>query len=136
MKILLTLALLTVALAANAQTVTNLAYRVTVETGTVGGTTNSVNYNVRLDYGTAKDLTRINGLVYAWNQYQKSGGTNDLGTWLKQDVKDRSDSYATVKQQVDNAALLAKLQSLLLVNPDLLSASDLSSLNTIASKAP
>lgn len=36
----------------------------------------------------------------------------------------------------DNTALLAKLQALLLQNPDLLSASDLTSLNTIAAKAP
>lgn len=123
-------------IAAQAQTVTNLSFRVTVETGVVGGTTNSVNTTLRLDYGVAKDLTRINGLVYAWNAYRGAGGTNDLGMWLKTDLKDRADSYAATKQSADYAGLVAKLTSLLLQNPDLLSASDLSSLNTIAAKAP
>lgn len=124
------------ALSSQAQTVTNLAFRITVETGVVGGTTNSVNTNLRLDYGTAKDLTRINGWVYAWNAYKVAGGTNDLGSWLKTDLKDRADSYAATKQAADHAGLVAKLTSLLLQNPDLLSASDLSTLATIAAKAP
>lgn len=137
MKPLFVSALLFLAIAtAKAQTVTNIAYRITVETGTVGGSTNSVNTNLRLDYGTAKDLNRINGFVFSWNSYKASGGTNTLGDWLKTDVKDRADAYAATKNQADNAALLAKLQSLLMANPDLLSASDLSNLQTIAAKAP
>lgn len=137
MKILLvTLSIAASALIAQAQTVTNIAWRITIETGTVGGTTNSVNTNLRLDYGTAKDLTRINGFVYAWNQYKAGGGQSTLGDWLKTDQKDRADSYALVKQQADYLALVAKLSALLLQNPDLLSASDLTSLNTIAAKAP
>lgn len=119
-----------------AQTVTNIAYRITVETGTVGGSTNSVNTNLRLDYGTNKDLTRINGFVFAWNAYKASGGTNTIGDWLKTDVKDRADAYAATKNVADNAALLARLQTLLMSNPDLLSASDLSNLQAIAAKAP
>lgn len=136
MKTLIFGILAATALATSAQTVTNIAYRITVETGTVGVSTNSVNTNLRLDYGTSKDLTRINGFVYAWNGYKSGGGANTLGDWLKTDVKDRADSYAAVKQQADNSALVAKLSSLLLQNPDLLSASDLASLNTIAAKAP
>lgn len=119
-----------------AQTVTNIAWRVQVETGTVGGSTNTVTTNFRYDYGNAKDLIKINGYVFAWNQYQASGGTNNLNTWLKTDVGDRAKSYGDVKSAADNAALLAKLQSLLLTNPDLLSASDFTELNTIAAKAP
>lgn len=136
MKKLLALALLILPIAAKAQTVTNIAWRITVETGTVGGTTNSVNSNLRLDYGVAKDLTRINGWVFAWNVAKASGNTNILGDWIKTDTKDRSDQYAAVKQTSDNAVLVQKLTSLLLQNPDLLSASDLSNLNTIAAKAP
>ena len=137
MKIIITLALLTTsAFVAQAQTVTNIAWRITVETGTVGGSTNSVNSNLRLDYGVAKDLTRINGWVFAWNSAKASGNTNILGDWIKVDTKDRSDSYAAAKQANDYTALVAKLSSLLLQNPDLLSAGDLSSLNTIAAKAP
>lgn len=137
MKILLSAIVFVFALAAaHAQTVTNIVWRVQVETGTVGGSTNTVTTNFRYDYGTAKDLLKVNGYVYAWNVYKAAGGTNDLNVWIKTDVADRAVSYAQVKQAADNAALLAKLQSLLLSNPDLLSASDLTSLNTIAAKAP
>lgn len=137
MKTVIAIALLSISsLAAFGQTVTNIAWRVQVETGTVGGSTNTVTTNFRYDYGTAKDLLKINGYVFAWNQYQSSGGTNSLSAWLKTDVGDRAKSYADVKTAADNTVLLAKLQSLLLQNPDLLSASDLTSLNTIAAKAP
>lgn len=137
MKTLIAIGLLALSvLAAKAQTVTNIAWRIQVETGTVGGTTNTVTTNWRYDYGTAKDLVKINGYVFAWNQYQASGGTNTLNAWLKTDVGDRAKAYADVKTAADNTALLAKLQALLLQNPDLLSASDLASLNTIAAKAP
>lgn len=137
MKTILAIGLLALSvLAAKAQTVTNIAWRVQVETGTVGGTTNTVTTNWRYDYGTAKDLIKINGYVFAWSQYQASGGTNSLNTWLKTDVGDRARAYGDVKTAADNTALLAKLQALLLQNPDLLSASDLTSLNTIAAKAP
>lgn len=135
-KLLVLLALAAAMYATQAQTVTNIAYRVTIETGTVGGTTNSVVTNLRLDYGTAKDLVRINGFVYAWNGYKTGGGASLFGDWLKTDIKDRADSYAAVKAQADYTALVAKLTSLLMTNPDLLSASDLTSLNTIAAKAP
>lgn len=136
MKILLVLALAAFALAAQAQTVTNLVISFTVETGTVGGSTNSVVTSVRWDYGVPNKQIMIAGLVYAWNQYKLAGGTNTLGEWLKTDVKDRAKSYADAKAQVDYANLVSKLTSLLLQNQDLLSASDLSSLNTIAAKAP
>lgn len=136
MKTILTIGLLAFTLAAKAQTVTNIAWRVQVETGTVGGTTNTTTTNFRYDYGTAKDLVKINGYVFAWSQYQASGGTNTLNAWIKTDVGDRAKAYGDVKTAADNTALLAKLQALLLQNPDLLSTSDLASLNTIAAKAP
>lgn len=134
--ILIALSLAASAFIAQAQTVTNIAWRIQVERGTVGGATNTTTTNFRYDYGTSKDLLKINGFVFAHNQYQASGGTNDLNTWLKMDVGDRAKSYADVKSQADYTALVAKLSSLLLQNPDLLSASDLTSLNTIAAKAP
>lgn len=137
MKKLLAFALLILPLAAKAQTVTNIAWRITVEIGTVGGSTNSVNSNLRLDYGVAKDLTRINGWVFAWNTSTASRSTTStLGDWIKTDTKDRSDSYAAVKQANDNTSLVAKLTALLLQNPDLLSAADFTNLQTIAAKAP
>lgn len=135
-KLVILAALIASAFATQAQTVTNIAWRIQVETGTVGGTTNTVTTNFRYDYGTAKDLLKVNGYVFAWQAYKANGGANDLNTWLKTDVADRAASYANAKQSADNSATLAKLTSLLTANADLLSASDLASLQTIAAKAP
>lgn len=129
------LALATSAFIAQAQTTTNLAYRITVETVTAG-VTNSVNTNFRYDASGAKDALKINGYALAFAQYKAQGGAQDFGGWLKIDTTDRAQAYAAVKQQADNAALLAKLTALLTANVDLLSAGDLTSLNTIAAKAP
>lgn len=134
-RIILIAALALGTISLRAQTTTNIAYRVTVETVT-GGVTNNVNTNFRYDAGTAKDATKINGLALAFAQYKANGGAQDFGGWIKIDIGDRSKAYADVKTQADNAALLAKLTSLLTANADLLSGSDLTSLNTIAAKAP
>lgn len=134
-KSLLSLGLLATALTAQAQTTTNLAYRITVETVTAG-VTNSVNTNFRYDASGASDAAKINGFALAFATYRAGGGSKDFGAWLKQDVTDRAKAYADAKAAVDNAALLAKISALLLSNPDLLSASDLSNLATIAAKAP
>ena len=135
-KLLLAAALAAFAFTAQAQTVTNIAWRIQVETGTVGGSTNTVTTNFRYDYGTTKDLLKVNGYVFAWQAYKANGGANDLNTWLKTDVADRAVSYANAKQTADNSALVQKLTSLLLQNPDLLSNADLNNLQTIAAKAP
>jgi hypothetical protein len=138
-KLLILLGIAAVSISASAQSTTNIAYKVTVETVT-GGVTNSVNTNFRYDWGTTgtatKDQLKIAGLVQAYNTSRAGGFTNDFGAWLKQDNADRAKSYQDAKEASDNAALVAKLTSLLLTNPDLLSASDLTSLNTIAAKAP
>lgn len=134
-KLLLTLGFLTAALTARAQTTTNIAYRVTVETVT-GGVTNSAVTNFRYDASNASDAAKINGFALAFATYRAGGGSKDFGAWLKQDVTDRAKAYADAKAAADNAALLAKISALLLSNPDLLSASDLSNLATIAAKAP
>lgn len=122
-------------LGAHAQTTTNLAYKITVETVTAG-VTNSVNTSFRYDASGKSDATKIDGYALAFAQYRANGGQQDFGGWLKIDTTDRARAYAVAKQQADNAALLAKLTALLTANTDLLSASDLTSLNTIAAKAP
>lgn len=140
MKTLITLALLAFgALAVQAQTTTNIAYRIQVETVT-GGVTNTVNTNWRYDYGTKKDSVRIDGIAFAYKVYTNSLATNDvalaLGPWLKRQHQALVDDYAAQAQRASSADTLAKLTSLLTANIDLLSASDLSSLATIAAKAP
>lgn len=135
MKQLVLLALTALALPCAAQTTTNLDLRIRVETVS-GGVTNTVTTNFRYDYSTKKEALLIDGLALAFGKYRANGGTNDFGAWLRTDYRDRAKEYQDAKQREDNAALLAKLQALLLGNPDLLSAGDLSSLNTIAAKAP
>lgn len=110
---------------------TNIAYRITVD-----GVNTSWNYDAS---GTKKDVARIDGIKYAYGVYTNSIGTNAplaLGAWLKQQHVVFIDNYASQKQEKDNAAIAAKIVSLLTVNADLLSAQDLNSLNTIAAKAP
>lgn len=136
MKNLFILALMALPLVTKAQTTTNIAYRITVETVTAG-VTNSVNTNFRYDWGVnTKDGLKIAGLASAFATYRAGGGQNDFGQWLKTDIGDRAKAYADVKTAADNAVIAAKIQTLLLSNPDLLSASDLSNLTTIAAKAP
>lgn len=136
MKNLFILALMALPIVTKAQTTTNIAYRITVETVTAG-VTNSVNTNFRYDWGVnTKDGLKIAGLASAFATYRAGGGQNDFGQWLKTDIGDRAKAYADVKTAADNAVIAAKIQTLLLSNPDLLSASDLSNLTTIAAKAP
>lgn len=134
--LLIVLSLTASALIAQAQTVTNLAVRFQVERGTVGGTTNTTTTNVRYDYGNAKDLLKLNGLVFAYNQYRSSGATNDFNTWLKNDYSDRAKDYADVKQKADYSALLVKLQYALFTDPSLLDPTNFTALNVIAAKVP
>jgi hypothetical protein len=135
MKTLFAIAMLCFAVSASAQTSTNIDYRVIVETVS-GGATNKVTTNFRYDASNKKDGLKIDGLALAFAQYAAAGGAQDFGGWLKIDTGDRAKAYADAKQASDNAALLAKLTSLLTTNPDLLSNADITSLNTIAAKAP
>jgi hypothetical protein len=134
-QILVALALSALALSAQAQTTTNLAWRVTIESVTAG-VTNTSQSTVRLDYGTKKEALLIDGLVKAHNDYVKGGGTATFEAWLKTDIKDRAKVYADAKQAADNAALLSKLTALLTSNLDLLSNADITSLTAIAAKLP
>lgn len=130
MKTLLLLALLALG-AFTVQAQTNVAYRITVD-----GVSTSWSYDAA---GTKKDIARIDGLKFAYGVYVTTQGTNTvlaMGPWLKQQHVFLIDDYSSQKQRADYAALLAKLTSLLTANADLLNAGDLSSLNTIAAKAP
>lgn len=114
------------------QAQTNIAYRITVD-----GVNTSWSYDAA---GSKKDVARIDGIKFAYNVYTNSLATNvvalAIGPWLKQQHVVLIDDYSAQKQKADNATILAKLISLLTLNADLLSASDLSSLTTIANKAP
>lgn len=127
-------------LTAKAQTTTNISYVITIETVTAG-VTNSLNpIAFRYDYGSKKDAIRIDGFNYAYGQYVATFGTNaptlNFKQWMKQVTQALPEEYARQQQQAANAATLAKLTVLLSSQSDLLSASDLTSLNTIAAKAP
>lgn len=135
----LTLLIFGVAAATHAQTTTNVTYRIQVESVT-GGVTNTVSTNWRYDAGgVKKDQNILAGIQFAYAAYVAAQGTNTvlaLGPWLKQQHVALLTDYANQKQAADNTVLAAKILNLLTVNSDLLSASDLTSLNTIAAKAP
>lgn len=134
-RFLLALAFTTCALTAKAQTTTNLAYRVTIETVTAG-VTNSTQSTVRLDYGTKKEALMIDGLAKAYRDYVIAGGVATFEAWLKTDIKDRAREYSNAKIAVDNAAMAAKINTLLTTQSDLLSAAQLNQLIAIAALLP
>lgn len=137
--ILAILALAAAVFTVQAQTTTNLDFRLQVETVTAG-VTNKTTTNWRFDYGTKKDATRVDGANFAYAAYVTSLGTNGVplafGPWWKRQDIALVDNYAQQKQQADNTVLLQKLTSLLTSNSDLLSNADLNNLATIAAKAP
>lgn len=129
--LLLALTLLACSISTQAQSITNLVTKFTVN-----GVTNAT---LTLDgVSSKKDAALIAGTVFAYGSYVTAQGTNAVvvyDSWLKQNYKDFITGYAVQKQVADNAVLKAKI-SYLLENTDLLTAGDLSSLATIAAKAP
>lgn len=131
--ILAVIALVACSLVAQAQTTTNIAWRVTVET-VVAGVTNSVNTNFRWDASVKKDALKIDGMAYYFGKYVQGGGTDTFGVWLRTDVNDRGKSYADAKQAVDNAALGATINLILTTQSDLLTVAEKNQLIAIAAK--
>ena len=138
MKKLIALALIGLAaLAAQAQTTTNVVIRATVETVTAG-VTNSTSATLRLDAGGSKrDVFAVNGLVSAFAKYRaNASNTKTFDQWLKQEALDQAEAYGRTAQQEAIATTAANIQKLLTQYPDLLSNADLNNLTTIAAKAP
>lgn len=138
MKKLLVIAFLaTVALAAKAQTFTNITVKTTVDVIVTGVSTNSANSTLSLvGNGTKKDQNRINGWAFTFAQYRASGGTNAFEAWLKTDFQDRADEYSKTKQSKDNAALAATINTLLTQKSDLLSTVQMNQLIAIGALLP
>lgn len=135
----LTLALLCLPFTGQAQTVTNVTIKVTVDVINTGVSTNSVNSTLKFDSANKNDLLRNQGWAFAYGAYVTAQGTNTpvaFENYVKQQVKALSDNYAGQVQQAQNAATLTALTKLLTLNFDLLSISDISNLQTIAAKAP
>jgi hypothetical protein len=109
MKTLLILAALAMGLAqAGAQTVTNITFRVSVETVT-GGVTNTVNTPLRLEgAGSESDVFGVNGLLNAYALNVAANGENapTLGVFLRQEIKDQViRPYSKVAQDAAKKAL-------------------------------
>lgn len=133
MKKLLTSLLLTLLSLETQAGDTNVTIKVTVEIP--GNGTNST--SLTLGYNTPKDKSRIDGLSWMYNTARAGGFTNTFDNWYaKVFEKDNSQSAADAYNRVNSVATLQKLTDLLTINIDLLSASDLTSLNTIAAKNP
>lgn len=136
MNKILILALILGSLSCGAQTVTNLAIRVTTTTIVTGVSTNTAQTTLNLDSGTAKEKIMIDGAAWMYGKARANGETNTFDNWLaKTRIKDEFKSDADAFNRAQNDLILQKLTTLLTTQLDLLSAQDLSSLNTIASKA-
>ena len=140
MKTLIAFAVLLGALTLRAQTTTNIAYRIQVETVTAG-VTNTVNTAWRFDaLGTKRDQVNLNGILYAYGVYCASLAEGEtplsLGLWLKRQHFALIENYANQKQAADNSVIAQKIATLLIANSDLLSNADMNNLQQIAAKLP
>lgn len=130
-KLLLTPVLILAAVLAQAAD-TNLSIRVTATV--VGVSTNQTTVN--WDASIAKEKIKIDGGIWMWNR-AKPGETNTLDFYLaKTFINDAFKAAADAKNRSESAVTLQKLTTLLTTDLDLLTAGDLSSLATIANKAP
>ena len=136
MKTLLIAISFILGLSARAQTTTNIQVKVTVTVTVAGVSTNSSNSTMTLDPATPKDLLRINGASFSYYQARANGFTNTLDFFLaKQEFSDVLKADSDALNRANNTVTLGKITTLLTTQLDLLSASDLSSLTTIAAKA-
>lgn len=135
MKAILLLLLLT--LSASAQLVTNIAVRVTADVVNIGVSTNSTQTTLNLKADIAKDRVLIDGVAWDYFSARSNGQTNSFDFYLARvKIKDDFKITADAKNRAESAATLEKLTRLLTTEIDLLTAGDLSSLSTIAAKAP
>lgn len=139
MKKLLALALLSLALplAAKAQLVTNVTFKITVDVINTGVSTNSINTTLKFDSSGKNDALRVQGWIFAYQAYTNSIGTNTpvaFEALIKQRLKDISDNYANQVQATLNAARLDALKLLLTVNSDKLANSDYNALDAVIAK--
>lgn len=104
---------------ADAQSVTNIAFRITVETIS-GGVTNSVNANYRLEgAGSESDVFGVNGLVAAWDLNRVANGDNapTFPVFLRQEIRDQVvRPYAKVVQDDAKKALAVDKVPLIIAN--------------------
>lgn len=136
------LALLTILLgcfAAHAQLVTNFIVQVKVDIVNTGVSTNSTQttLNIKPD-SSAKDKVLSDGIVWFYNRQKATANeTNELSFWTaRTHIKDKFKESADAKAREESSITLEKLSRLLSTDIDLLTAGDLSQLNTIAAKAP
>lgn len=131
-KLLVIITLAASAFVAQAQTTTNLIFRVQQQVVVAGASTNITDTaNFTWDYVTKKDALKIDGFLFG-----ATGSSLAFVNWIKQDIGDRAKTYSDAKLARDNAALAAKLTELLTKQTDLLSNADLNNLATIAAKLP
>jgi hypothetical protein len=132
MKTLLTiLALAACSLVAQAQTTTNLIFRVQEQHVTAGVSNVVDTANFTWDYATKKDALKIDGF-----RFGAAGSALPFVNWIKQDINDRAKAYSDVKVAQDNAVIAAKITQLLTTDSDLLSNAQKTQLSNIAALLP
>lgn len=128
--LLLALTLVTCSLSTQAQSITNVTLRFTI---------NGANTTLNIDSSAKKDAARLAGLTFAYGSYTNAQGTNSplvFDAWLKNNYLDLIESYRVQKQQNDNAARIAALTLILSTKADALVNSDYTALDAIIAKIP
>lgn len=132
MKILLAILSLTAfAITSKAQTTTNLIFRVQEQHVTAGVSNIVDTVNFTWDYATKKDALKIDGFRFGF-----VGASIPFVNWIRQDINDRAKAYSDAKVAADNAAIAAKIQTLLTTQSDLLSNAQMNQLIAIAGLIP
>lgn len=129
--ILAVIALVACSLVAQAQTTTNLIFRVQEQHVTAGVSNIVDTVNFTWDYATKKDALKVDGF-----RFGAVGSTIPFVNWIRQDINDRAKAYSDAKVAADNAVLAAKIQTLLTTQSDLLSNAQMSQLAAIAALLP
>lgn len=129
--ILAVIALATCSLVAKAQTTTNLIFRVQEQHVTAGVSNIVDTVNFTWDYANKKDALKVDGFRFGF-----VGASIPFVNWIRQDINDRAKAYSDAKVAADNAAIAAKIQTLLTTQSDLLSNAQMSQLAAIAALLP
>lgn len=124
---------------AEAQTTTNIAFRISVETVTAG-TTNTVNTTLRLDYGTAAEAFSIDGFALGHAQNIAANGTNapTFGVYMRQELKDQLVRPASrvAQDRVKQASAVDKIPTIIANQWDNLTQAQKNQLAAIAAAFP
>lgn len=137
MKKIIAASIILFAAAAQAQIVTNVAVRVTIEVVNPFISTNTVQTTLNLSAAVNKEKVMLDGLSWLYDEARKQGATNEYSfflarTVIKDAIKQNADDYNRSRA----IPILQDISVLLTTDIDLLNQNDIDKLAEIAAKAP